>query len=139
VTVVVEQSTWDKWETERRSAARIARSASAGESAAEVFLYALRSWKDNAYRACPDVGSWIADCPACGCERTLVISEPRDRAPIALWCRTGCSKEAVIGALAAWRNASARDAELEWMAKRIEDLETCVDRLCEHIASEALS
>lgn len=138
-TVVVSEETWAQWEVDRRAAAAVSRQRLAGDAPVDVVLYALRQWKADAYAACTDPNRWAADCPACGCDRTVAVLEMSERGAVTMWCRTGCSQRTIVAALAAWRDAKARDAVLDHARERIDELEQIVDRLCDHIASEAVA
>jgi hypothetical protein len=142
MTLVIDDHTWATWESERLELAKVDRARKERQAAIVVFLCALGRWKPDAYRACPQPGSWLADCPACGGARTVAISEFGDHGPVAIWCRTGCSQQLIVDALAAaWRAAEDRDEELEqalelivYLEERVELLDAVVGRLCDHIA-----
>jgi hypothetical protein len=137
--VVVSEETWAQWDVDCRAAAAVSRQRLAGDAPIDVVLYALRQWKAGAYAACTAPNRWAADCPACGCDRSVAVLETSERGAVTMWCRTGCSQPSIVAELAAWRDAKARDQVLDEARERITDLEQVVDRLCEHIATEAVA
>lgn len=134
----VDQRTWDAWESARLRRAQVARG-EAPPGPVHAVLFAFRQWKAEAYSCCADAGRWRADCPVCGCVRSVAIAEFGDRGAVALWCQTGCSQDTIVEAVDAWRQSHRRDSEIAALQEHVVFLEAVIDRLCECIAAEVVA
>ena len=66
---------------------------------ADRLLMLLRERGPDAYRACPDLGRWVARCPLCGEDAALQILEREPGADVTVFCGRGCNGADVLAVL----------------------------------------